>query len=203
MAEGDVKPPATLGRDHSPRKKSHKTAWIIGGVAVVGVIGAVLFLRKKSSSSTSSSSTGVSNAGSPTITQRIIRATTGPTGQSLYSDLFNQIQTLGNQINTLKTKVESANNAQTATTNPAGAQTTSNFGKTLQTAPDYSSFGYSGKFYTPITSYSQTLADIQAGQSAYFKTGTKPVKITSATEYKSLEHTGTHRYPQYTSFRLA
>ena len=210
MAEGDIKPPATLGKDHSPRpKKKSKAPLIIGGIVVIGGLVYFFILRKKSSTSSTTSTS--SNVKPVTLSpaSRMVAATTGPTGQSIYSGLFNQMNTLSQQFSSLRTQVETAINSKTSGTNPGGKPspvgtwhpTTTNTltGTNLQRAPTYNVFGSKGTIYTPA-SYSQTISSLEGGQGAYFKTGTTAFPIKNATQFKAIEHTGTRKFTQYTSY---
>ena len=223
MAEGDIKPPATLGKDHSPRpKKKSKAPLIIGGIVVIGGLVYFFILRKKSSTSSTTSTS--SNVKPVTLSpaSRMVAATTGPTGQSIYSGLFNQMNTLSQQFSSLRTQVETAINSKTANTNPGTTKQTIPSGQTsnstphpgatrhptttntltgtnLQRAPTYNVFGSKGTIYTPA-SYSQTISSLEGGQGAYFKTGTTAFPIKNATQFKAIEHTGTRKFTQYTSY---
>lgn len=222
VAEGDVKVPDTT-RHTAPPKKKH-TGLIIGGLIVAGVV-VYYFIKKRQSTTTAQTVTTSSTA--PVYTYPS-SGTTGYTGGRLYNALTQQ-QALANetysaQVASLHTTfalllhaLQSQNNpgsaTKPATNQGSGGATYTNSGQTMATkprttftinfltkAPSSTTFTFLSTKYTPIASYSQTLADFQKNIPVYVNQTGIPVKLTSAAQYKGLEHTGTHKYPQYTTY---
>ncbi len=77
-------------------------------------------------------------------------------------------------------------------------------GATFQRAPSFTPHAYNGTVFTPIKTWAQTLGLASAGTQVYLWTTSqgKPVP-TSLAELKALEHTGTHGFPQFTTYQLA
>jgi len=75
---------------------------------------------------------------------------------------------------------------------------------TYQRAPTGAVRAYTGQVYSPVSTWAQTLALLGKGTKIYLWTtlnGT-PFEVSSATQLKAIEHTGTHAFPQYTTYSL-
>lgn len=218
MAEGQkastVQPPKTVATPVAPAPgtsgsffSQHK-GLVIGGVLVLAA-GAVLvyeLAKKKKSSSTTTGTTTLTTGA----------ATTTPTTNStIYQELATDIQqsstNTSSAINRLQTAFESYVNAQssgagsTATTTTTGSgtwhltttgSTSGSTSTSLQKAPTYSSFVSGGNTYTPVTLFTYT-----GSGDVYVKTSStgEPIAVTVA-QAKTLEHTGTRKYTQYTTY---
>lgn len=198
MAEGKVEPPRTSRSE--PKKKSSKVGWIVG-LGALALAGLWYYEKRKGASSTSSSQSVTYHVISPSSTGL------GPTNTALYDALYAQnaalAATLSQGLATVKASILTAINTQRTSTNPGA--TSQSVGADLQVAPTRNPFAYKGKLYTPISTYQQTLADFKTGTEIAFKTktGTVPFVLKTATEYKAVEHTGNHNWPQYTSYKAA
>ena len=190
-----IKPPKSVSTPVAPSSDdggsfySQHKGLVIGGILVLAAGGVYLYERSKSKT-TSTGSQVITAAGPPT--------TVGSTNAALYQDLSTQFARQSTQISSgfshLQTVFESYINAQSGagstptTTNPT-------LGNNLQKAPTYSSFSTHGNLFTPDTVFKIN------GGTAYFKTAATnraiPVPLTEA---RKLEHTGTRKYPQYTTY---
>lgn len=90
----------------------------------------------------------------------------------------------------------------TPPTAPTGATPGVPIAGDFQQAPSNTVRTYNGVDYVPIRTYADTLADLAAGTAVYLWTvaTSQPYHVPDAATFRALEHTGTHGYPQFTSY---
>lgn len=194
-----VQPPRTVATPVAPNNTngsffSQHKGLVIGGTLVLAAGAVLLYEHFKKSSTSTTTSPQVITTGPPTTT----------TSATAYQQLSTQI---GSGFNNLQTMFESFINSRTGSTTtatrtpiitPRGQllQTASTTGPgSYQKAPTYNTFSVGGTAYTPVTLFKQKSGTV------YFKTTAtgKPIPM-SITQAKSIEHTGTRHYPQYTTY---
>lgn len=131
-------------------------------------------------------------------------------GQSVtatgYAEISKALSTYGLPPNAIDYPLTVASGSTTTrpVTQPAPSKTTP-YAKVLGTwqgAPTTKSFHYQGATYTPITTWVDTLALLQKGTTVFVKTKTTGIAVPmTATRLKALEHTGTQKYPQFTTYQ--
>ncbi|MDA8311019.1 MAG: hypothetical protein M0Z46_10495 [Actinomycetota bacterium] len=167
-------------------------AWVVGGTVVAYLVWTKVL--HKSSSSASSVPSGAVGTTAPAGGGKVHESF--PTGGSYTGPASSAPgypkPTPGKSLGTAP--------APTTTTSATTPKPTPIAG-TYQRAPSYTPHRATGKTYTPIKTWAQTLALASKGITVYLWTAAngRPVP-TSLAELKALEHTGTHAYPQFTTY---
>jgi len=201
---------------------------VIGGALVLGVGIYFLVSRHKSSSSTGTS-TSVTTTGTTQVLVPAGVAGTRQTSNAVLAALQTMQATNSAQLAAQQTAIVKAIDTAIGKKNPGNATpvtppTKKNPGNTThvtlgtrsgsgslghiipggpmkpvnkskyQVAPTYNIFGYNGATYSPITVFKAT-------GTVYFKTTTTGAAIKqSVVTARKIEHTGTRKYPQYTTY---
>lgn len=213
-----------MAPDFMKELKAHKPEVLVGAAGAVAAI--ALYLRQKHTKAAGAS------PGSPAVSTPATTVTPGyapfpgttvatTTGTDAYTGMENQILGLQQAILGLATKSTSTKPTSSSTstkptatkpspasqvaTEPITAQTP--YGQGYSAGPGYASgavTGLTGGLYTTIASYTATLATLQAGGTAYYEPSLGNfAPITSVTQFKALEHTGTHKTAQTTTWAKA
>lgn len=190
------RPPARRSAGSSLTKPWHGLpvwAWVVGGTVVAYLVWTkVLHKSSSSTSSTSSVPSGAVGTAAPAGGGTVHE--TFPTGGSYTGPPASapHYPTPGKSIGTAP--------APTTTTSATTPKPTPIAG-TYQRAPSYTPHRATGRTYTPIKTWAQTLALASKGITVYLWTAAngRPVPTTLA-QLKALEHTGTHAYPQFTTY---
>ena len=209
--------------------QEHKTAiWIGGGIALVGVA-YLIYKHMHSSSSNSTTSTTSATTGSQVVpiytgyapTSGSVGAAAGTTNAQIYTQLLAKYLSKGGGVSTANTALETHINTQASTqvkrvslSTPKITRVTTQmtYGRppdiqpggvirpvttkiSYQKAPTYNSFRTGSATYTPVTVFKVSSGNV------YFKTASTGRSITMpVATAKKIEHTGTRKYPQYTTY---
>jgi len=180
---------------------------VIGGALVLGVGIYFLVHRNKSSSSTGTS-TSVTTTGTTQVLVPAGVAGSQQTSNAVLAALQTMQATTSAQLAAQQTAIVKAIDTAIAKKNPGNATSSGNAtagnatsgnakavnkGK-YQVAPTYNIFGYNGATYVPVTVFKVT-------GTVYFKTTTTGAAIKqSVVTARKIEHTGTRKFPQYTTY---
>lgn len=201
MASNPPSPPPRRGSGLS-RQVGGIPVWAWAGIAGVGVYFVYRFVKSKSTTSTTSTTTtvpttgGVAYVATPGGGGSSGGGTSGgQSGSATLAGLSQELQTLGTKIGNITTRLQTPTTSNAANAGgPAAAS--------YRIAPTGSPFQTGGATYKPISTYGLTLTDFAKGVPVFVQTTAsgKAVAISSAAQYKALEHTGTHKFPQFVSY---
>jgi hypothetical protein len=208
MATGTItSAPTPTGKPGLMSEISQHKGVVIGGALVLGVGIYFLVARHKSSSSTGTS-TSVTTTGTTQVLVPAGVAASQQTNNAVLAALQTMQATTSAQLAAQQTAIEKAIDTAIAKKNPGNATppapatapapasaTTGpvNKGK-YQVAPTYNIFAYNGATYVPVTVFKTT-------GTVYFKTTTTGAAIKqSVATARKIEHTGTRKFTQYTTY---
>jgi hypothetical protein len=211
MATGTITPTPTTSSSSAnsglmSEISQHKGV-VIGGALVLGI--GIYFLVHRNKSSSTGTSTSVTTTGTTQVLVPAGVAGSQQTNNAVLAALQTMQATTSAQLAAQQTAIEKAIDTLIAKKNPgnATAATTGSSGHTTsggsstpvnkgkyQVAPTYNIFGYNGATYVPVTVFKVT-------GTVYFKTTTTGAAIKqSVVTARKIEHTGTRKFPQYTTY---